>query len=342
MRTALVALLLVAGLVVVWLFRPYPPPHPAVPRPARGYDDAVARIARLVARDSTGLTSGCGTSARLHGHRTPRAIVLLHGITNCPLQFAGVAESLAAGGDNVLVPRVNHHGLRDRMGPDLANLTAEELSDLAAECVAIAHGLGDTVVVAGLSTSGVATAWAAEHVPGVERAVLIAPAFAPAFLKPPVPRVVSSWLTRLALRVPNRFVWWDDKKQRALPGPTQCYYGFSTRALAQAYRLGEAVRRARPEPDVHDVAWVLTDADEAVDNTRSIALARAWRRDVPDLRQRIVRFPTAGHVLHDMVDPAQVGARPDVVWPVLIAAIRGQNLPAGTPARETTPSASAR
>jgi len=47
------------------------------------------------------------------------AFVLLHGITNCPLQFLALAESLRAGGDNVLVPRVDHHGLTDRMTTDL-------------------------------------------------------------------------------------------------------------------------------------------------------------------------------------------------------------------------------
>jgi len=342
MRRGFAALLLVAVLAVVWLLRPYPPPHVVPPVATRDYDEAVSRLARLTTRDAGGLTSGCATSVRLHGRRTARAIVLLHGITNCPLQFAGVAESLSAGGDNVLVPRVPHHGIANRMGPDLARLTAGELADLAGECVAIARGLGDTVVVAGLSTSGVAAAWAATHVPGVDRAVLIAPAFAPEFTKSPVPRVVATWLTRLALRLPNRFVWWDAKRQRALPGPTQTYFGFSTRAMAQAYRLGEDVTRARPQPGVRDIAWVLSDFDDAVDNGRSAALAAVWRRDTPGVRQRMVRFPAADHVLHDMVDPLQPGAQPAVVWPVLIAVIRGEALPAGTPARETTPSASAR
>jgi carboxylesterase len=338
-RRIFVVLAGAATLAALWVLWPYPEPRVSIPAPARDYDEAGARLARLSARDPAGLTPGCATYALLHGRRTPRAIVLLHGITNCPLQFRGVAESLAAGGDNLLVPRVDHHGLADRMTTDLARLTAEEEERLAAECVAIARGLGDTVVVTGLSTSGVAAAWAAERVPGVDRAVLIAPAFAPAFLRPPVPHALASLLTRLALRLPNEFVWWDAKAKQALQGPTQSYVRFPTHALAQAYRLGEAVCRAGP--GARDVAFVLSDADEAVENGRSVALADAWQRDAPAMRLRIVDFPAREHVLHDMVDPAQVGARPDVVWPVLIALIRGQGLPPGTPARESAPGAPA-
>lgn len=179
MRRLLLPAAAAAALALAWLLRPLAPVAAPEFRAAADFEEATERLFALLGRDTLALHEGCGTTALLTGARSPRAFVLLHGVTNCPLQFAELAESLRAGGDNVLAPRVDHHGLADRMTGDLARLRAEELAALVAECAGIAAGLGDTVVVAGLSTSGVAAAWAAANLPGVRRAVVIAPAFAP-------------------------------------------------------------------------------------------------------------------------------------------------------------------
>lgn len=324
MRRVLLLLAAVIALALLWLLRPLEPVAAPAYRASADYDEAIGRLFDLLERDSLALHEGCGTTALLTGARAPRAFVLLHGITNCPLQFAEIAESLRAGGDNVLVPRVDHHGLADRMTTELASLRAEELTALVSECVGIAAGLGDTVVVAGLSTTGVATAWAAANLAGVHRAVVIAPAFAP----PWKPAWIAGPLTRLALRLPNRFVWWDDAKREDLPGPTQCYPRFSTRAMGQFYRLGEDVMRdlARHPVRAREVAIVTTLADHAVDNGRARAFAA--RCAAPSVRVSEYAFPAAANVVHDMIDPRQVGERTSVVYPVLLALLRGGAPPA--------------
>ena len=48
------------------------------------------------------------------------AVVLIHGFTDSPRQFAELADSLYAAGDNVLVPRLPHHALRQRDVGELA------------------------------------------------------------------------------------------------------------------------------------------------------------------------------------------------------------------------------
>jgi carboxylesterase len=334
MRRLLLGLAAVLLIGLVWLLWPTSAPRVRSAAPARSYAAAVARLDALRARDPAALVPGCGTRALLHGRPTPRAVVLLHGITNCPLQFRVIADSLAARGDNVLVPRVDHHGLPDRMGPELQRLRAEDMARLVSECVAIAGGLGDTVVVAGLSTSGVAAAWAAAHLRGVDRAVMIAPAFAPA-MTANAPAWVPAAVTRAAVRLPNVFVWWDDRARRELQGPAQCYYGFSTRALAQAYRMGEHVRARRSPVMAREVVLLVTEADVAVDNRIGEHLVADWGRQTPAPRVREVHFPAAARVLHDMVDPDQVGARVDVAYPVMLALLRGEGLPPGSLARET-------
>lgn len=320
----IVILLLVALAAGVWLLRPLPPLGEPRIQPATSYDEAAKRIERLSAADTASLAPGCPTSARLHGRRTARAVLLLHGVTNCPLQFRRLADSLYVAGDNVLVPRIPHHGLADRMSEDLANLTAEEAMATAAECAGIMRGLGDTVVVAGLSTSGVLAAWLATQPGAPDRAVIIAPALAP----PMHPSWIVPWLTRLGDRLPNRSLWWDDKLREALPGPNQCYLRWSTRAMAENFRLAERVARlARSRaPEARDVAVVTTMADQAVDLERVDALVRAWRARGRDVHTWA--FLASDQVHHDMVDPMQVGARPQLVYPVLLHLMRGEPVPA--------------
>lgn len=331
MRRLALSLLLLLVLAAAWVLRPLPQLTTPPLQLASSREEAVSRLDALRARDALALHPGCETIAFLPTARASRCILLLHGITNCPLQFLEFAQRLAAHGDAVLVPRVDHHGLADRMTTDLANLDAREVMALVTECVGIASGLGDTVIVVGLSTSAVAAAWAASALPAVDRAVVIAPALAP----PWRPRWIVPLLTRAALRLPNAFVWWDDELRENLDGPSQCYPRFSTRAIAQSYRMGEAVMRGLRDPGTKraapDLVVVISEADEAIDNDRAEALAIGWPGARPDRRVRVVTFPERLHVVHDMIDPAQVGARTDLVYPILLPLVEGGTPPVGAP-----------
>ncbi|NOT32644.1 MAG: hypothetical protein HOP12_00565 [Candidatus Eisenbacteria bacterium] len=323
MRRPLIAVLLLVTVATVWLLMPPPAVQQAAARDASSYEEAFARWQGLRAADALALTPGCESRALLQGARAPRAVLLLHGITNCPLQFAALAESLHATGDNVLVPRLPRHGLADRMTVELASLRAEEVAGLVAECVGVARGFGDTVVVVGLSLTGVATAWAADNLADVDRAIVIAPAFAP----PWRPAWLAPLATRLSLRLPNVFVWWDDAKEERLEGPRQCYPRFSTRAMGEGYRFGGQVMvdATRGAPRARSL-WIFTTADDrAVDNVRAATLARHWRNAGATVNE--YQFAAGDSIVHDMIDPAQVGARVARVYPVLLAAIRGAPLP---------------
>jgi len=321
MRAAalVVAILLLA---IGWLLRPLGRVSAPAPLDSATYAEALHRLEALRANDPQALHPGCGTEALLSGHRSPRAIVLFHGITNCPLQFHDLAVRLHEGGDNVVAPRLPTHGLADRMSESPARLTAEDLVALATECVGIARGLGDTVVVVGLSTGGVLAAWSAQQL-AVDRAVVIAPAFAP----PWRPSWLAPVVTRVALHLPNRFVWWDDQKREALPGPEQCYPRFATHAVGQGYRLGEDVWALlrRSAPRAHDLAVITTLSDKAIDNARADSLVARWRARGAPVRTYTFRRELA--VDHDMIDPRQVGARTELVYPVLVPLVRGEALP---------------
>ena len=309
---AAIALLLLAWLIVV----PVPAgPAPSPRSPARDYAEAISRFQRTLAGEDASINSVCRPRLLTHGRKTARAIVLLHGFTNCPKQFDSLAALLYARGDNVYQPRVPRHGLADRMTTALAGLTAEELTATAESALDLAHGLGDRVTVAGLSSTGVAAAWLAAHRDDLDEAVVIAPAFAPRGWS-------SAWsrpLTTLLLAAPNVFAWWDSKLKEKVPGPRQCYPRFASRGLAQVYRLGLSVLdgAAARRPAARRVVLVTTAMDEGVGNAPTHALAGRWRSRGADVVA--YEFPESLGVHHDMIDPEQPYQRIGVVYPRLLA-----------------------
>src|SRR5947207_163517 len=104
------------------------------------YAEALARVAALQALDTDAVHTLCRTQLLSHGQRTARAVIFLHGLTNCPKQFARLAQTFFERGDNVLNARMPLHGLRDRLTAELAGLSARQLTDFTGHLLDLAHG----------------------------------------------------------------------------------------------------------------------------------------------------------------------------------------------------------
>lgn len=284
------------------------------PRPAADYEAALCRIDTLRAADTGDLNPVCRLELLSHGRRTSRAVILLHGLTNCPRQFEALGQTLHQRGANVLIARIPHHGLADRLTPDLARLTARELVAFGDEVVDIGRGLGDSVTVAGLSLGAVVAAWLAQERHDVDRAVVIAPLFGVPQLWAPL----TPGLTRFFLWIPNQFVWWDDKVRENIPGPPYVYPRFSTRALGEALRLAAAVGVAARQtpPGAAAVTLVTIDGDHAINNRAALDVERSWRAHAGD-RVGAYQFPSQLRLGHDLIDPLQPYQRVELVYPVL-------------------------
>ena len=317
-RVAALFLVLLVLLVIGLAWPLVPRGLESHPHPATNYDAAVARVAALRALDTAAIRPDCRTTFYTHGRRTPRVIVLFHGLTNCPVQFDSLARIAFARGANVLVPRLPRHGEAERMSTALAGSDAREWCAFTDQVVDAACGLGDSVTVVGLSVGGTLAAWAAQERDDVDRAVLIAPmlgvARAPGLWTPVVAR-----LTGIA---PNVFVWWDDRAREQLKGPRQVYPRFASRAVAATLWIGGRVvhESRRKPPGVRSAAFITVGGDQAVDNRMIADLADAWRNDL-DGRLTEDAFPADLHLSHDVVDPAQIGANLPVTYPVLTARI---------------------
>ncbi len=291
----------------------------AHPHPVASYDEAVERVTALQAQEGEAYLPAGRTRLLAHGARTARAVVLVHGYTACVEQFVPLGQQFFDRGCNVLIARLPHHGRADRLTDEHGRLTAEELAAYADQVVDIAAGLGERVYMAGLSCGGVTTAWAAQNRAEVERALVISPALG--FRQ--VPRAATVPAMNVVRLLPDAFGWWEPelKEKSGLPGS---YPRYSRRALAETLRLGFATlqRAGRRSAAAGSIVMVTNAHDDRVDNAAAARLVARWRaggaRNVSQYE-----FPEALQLGHDLIDPAQPDARPEVVLPKLVELMEG-------------------
>ena len=314
-RVALATLALLA-LSAVWLLRPLPLDDlVSSPHPAHSHGEAMERWARTQAKEAAmPLHDGGRTIVMTHGYQTERVFVLLHGLTNAPRQFRELGEKLFATGANVVIPRLAHHGLADRMTDAHAAMTAQDLINYAQYGVDLAQGLGRQVTVVGLSVSGISAAWLAQDRDDIDEAFLLAPLFGPAV----VPDPLTTALAAQQARQTKNMMWWYPRVLEKLPGPTYNYPRFPTRALGEALRLG--LQTAQPDRTlrVNRLGIILTENDLAVNNDRTKRLVDQWRAASPETEIFIHEFPATENIPHDFIDPLQPDARTDKVNALLV------------------------
>ena len=283
------------------------------PNPAASYAEACGRFAAQLERDTPAIDPLSRARLTTPDRRAERVIVFFHGLTNAPRQFEKLSERFIARGYAVLVPRVPYHGYRDRMTTDLANLTVRDLVEVTAEAVDLAAGLADEVTVSGISMGGIQAIWAAQY-----RPVALAAPIAPALGLPKIPYATTGAIFGAMGRFPNRFMWWDPRVKDKLPGPPYAYPRFATHALVATQRLGlRLMEVARTERPAAQRIWMISNAaDLAVSNSAAATLVRRWIASGAASVQAY-RFPRQLKLFHDVVDPLQPNAQPELVHPML-------------------------
>ena len=251
-----------------------------------------------------------GTAWWLGDAVAPRAVVLLHGLSNCPLQYQRLAPQLHARGHAVIVPRFPHHGHRDRMTDALAELRAGELEATALRAVALAALCGERVAVAGISIGAALAGWLAART-ALDLAVAVAP-FCGIRV---VPGALNDGLGALLRAAPDAMLWWDPRAKQHQP-PAHGYPRFATRSIGASLKLSTDLD-APPlgPPRARRAALVLNGHDPAVNNAHA-------RRRFRTLRERGVELDEIvwGDVphIHDLIEPEIPQARTDLVYPRLI------------------------
>ncbi len=286
--------------------------------PSQDYQESVKRINDLRTLDGEDVSPDGRLIFLTHGEKARKAIVFFHGNTNSPRQFEALGRIFHKKGYNVLIPRIPHHGLKDRMTKDLANLTVLELVKLCDGSVNIARGLGYHITVVGFSMGANMAGWIAQNRGDVDKAVIIAPFWGwktlPIdFFKP---------FFNLLFILPSMFVWWDRKGKKALTGPTSSYYRFSTRAVAQIMHLGWLVMKeaGRVAPKARAIVVITSALDDSVNEKNLDRVVNEWRRH-SGVKITRFQFDKGIGAFHDMIDPQQPYQKTAVVYPKLIELI---------------------
>ena len=321
-----VGVVLILTGIFAWLsLMPYAPLDQAkiqhADAPAKSYEEGIAAFEAVQVREGQmALHERCHSTLLTHGKKVARVVVFFHGLTNCPAQADELAPKLYDLGYNVYIPRLPGHGEADPMTLALADVSAEDLMDNTNESIDLARGLGDEVVVVGLSAGGTMSAWAAQYRMDVDNSISVAP-----FLGP---HVVPAWAnhaaTNLLLMLPNMMVWWNPAETVSAPEMDYAYPRFASHALAQVMRLGGIVESgARREPPMAgNMSMLLNDADLAVSNVLAEQLVASWRDHGQDVKVQIV--PGSRRLPHDLIDPRQDGADVGFVYPLLIDMMNAQ------------------
>ena len=325
-RLFLATALAIAGLLgwMVWKI----PAFDSKPSPAGSFDEAVAMFDKLRSTESSLPLSPSGASRLLHhGQKTGRAFVLLHGLTNCPEQFASFAAQIHAAGHNVVVPRARLAGYRDRLNGEQGLQSAQDLIDQAAAGLDIAAGLGERVTLVGLSGSAVAAAWMAQNRDGIDEVAILAPFFGVYEMSPPLTDFAGALFSKL----PNFYVWWDPDKKESLAGPPHAYPRFGTRCMADCVQLSRNVRSnlASKPPLCRRVLFITTACDIAANNSLTHSITQKLAAQGYPAEILAYEFPAELNIPHDMIDPSQPGANTPLVYPKLLDLLR-----VGTPAAQ--------
>lgn len=289
------------------------------PAPVADYSASVAAIGAQIGSEAADpeLNPDCVSRLLEPGRRAERVVVLFHGFTNCPAQFEPLAQLLAERGYAVYVPRLPRHGLADRLTDELEGLSADELVRFGDRSVDLARGLGDEMIVVGLSGGGNVAAWIAQQRPDVSQVTLVAPMFHVEGLPPFAVRPAASTI----LAVPNFYLWWDGQRREQALGPPYAYPRYPVHAIGALLRLSFAVQDAaeRTAPAVREILVVSNAADTAVSNGATAAVADAWVRNGAAVRRFI--FPADLGLNHDVIDVNQPEQHVDLVYPTLIRLI---------------------
>jgi len=268
------------------------------------------------ALDGPNVNPVCRTRLYVHGRRTRRSLVLLHGFTNCPQQFDDLGKSLYELGWNVLIPRYPRHGYSDRLTTSIAELRSEQLIALANRAAESGAGLGERLTVAGLSLGGTLTGMLAQERESVERAVLIAPMLG----LQRIPGPAHPLLAELAYVLPNFWIWWDSTLKDKIE-PPYGYPRFSTHAYAALFKTATRVLKAAQAaaPKAGSIS-VITNANEpGLENRFTFQLVERWRRHGAAVST--FEFPLSERLPHDLIDPANPAQNTKLVYPVVIETI---------------------
>lgn len=195
----------------------------------------------------------CASRFFLHSSPTSKVCLFFHGFTATPQQFVPLGEVLFKAGYNVLVPLQPGHGVAgygDRDNPPPLPENPQVYQQFCVDWLKVAQGMGEQVIVGGLSTGGTLTGWLALEFPQqIDKALLFAPYLSG-----------SNKVVDLFVHIFDIYFEWKTKPGRDHFG----YDGFLMPALRIFLDLGEEVLKRAKNSFAAPMFIVSSDSDRAV------------------------------------------------------------------------------
>ena len=315
---------ILAGIIIILgllALKPFSLNETYTPNPAESYAVALERITTIQSEEAgLDLHPECATQLQSHGEKTDTVIVFLHGFTSCPAQFVELGQEYYDRGYNVFIPRTPRHGFNDRRGESLKGLTAEEMAAFAHLTADIAQGLGERVIISGLSGGGAMATYLSQEREDVDIAAPIAPFLGINF----IPRPLNRPLTNLLLIVPDIWQWWDPVHKENNPFSMPFAYArYSLHALLENMRLGYAAEAdaKRTRPAAGKIIVITNANDNSVNNAIVAEFERLWAEHGEEFITTF-QFEKNLGIPHDMITAERPQNRIDLVYPKLLELIQ--------------------
>lgn len=194
-----------------------------------------------------------------------------------------------------------------------------EVAALVTEVVDIARGLGERVVVVGVSEGGAVTTRLARERADIDLAVPVAAFLGISF----IPRPLTCPLNKLVGLMPDFHQWWDPVYQLSNPIlAISSYCGNQMHALFENLRLGFAAEEDanKVKPAVGGFLVITNADDEPVDSEVVSALDPLWLENGEQFLQAS-QFEKKQDFPHDMIKVDRPDGHVDIVYPKLLGLI---------------------
>jgi carboxylesterase len=290
----------------------------ATRHPVTNYEEAFTRVEAFRARDTMEIVppASC-TQLMTYGGQTERSVVLMHGESSSPPQFIKLGQSFYNRGYNVLIPRMPHHGLPDRMTTQQSQLTTSDLLIFANDAVDVAHGLGNRVTVIGFSLSGVLAGWCAQFRADIKLVMMINPLFGLSWM----PARLGFFYSKMTLRRADRYIWIDPSSKEKFE-PSYMYPRYSAHAvIGHGLQIASSIYRTARimRPLARNMIAVTSGNDPWANHGVTRDIIRAWQQHggnkTPEIRlHQLNHMPRQ----HDIIDPVLMGDKVNQVYSTLI------------------------
>lgn len=279
------------------------------------FDQALTRYESVESSERQArVVDECGSKLYSHGERTAKSVVMFHGITACPKQFAGLAQTFYDAGYNVYVPKAPHHGFADKRRH--GQVRSKELVDFVNSSVTIATGLGDTTGAVGLSGGGMLTTWAAEYRPEITSALVLSPFYEPA------PAQAPKWQLPFLNVLYGLHVLPDKFVEPSSPDGA----AFSYSALGNYNIITKNLKKDPSGLPLKSFSTIISADDDQID----LALAKSIPQKIadanPSMKFARITLPGNWELGHDIVslENKNVAARSQQLFPLYLDAYEGE------------------